>query len=703
MNGRHSLPAEVYALVEQTPATVLLEGKPDRSESGGKPWTRLFTSPLQICLAHTAEEIADLFVTIERAVAKGKFAAGFFTYECGSAFEPKAGMKPPPAGMPLAWFGIYERGYSFDHETGTFVDGEPPELERLRFERGHGSGHELTATESSQKVSGALAPEEIEAEFSLTESDYARRIAAIHEWVRAGDVYQLNFTAPFRVKATGSVAAHYERLRRRQPVDYAAFLHWQPGHHILSFSPELFFRVDHEGDTRRIETRPMKGTARRGRTTREDREISEWLRNDAKNRSENLMIVDLLRNDLGRLARFGTVHAEELFRVERYTTLWQMTSTVRAELRPGVGLHDIFRALFPSGSITGAPKVRAMQLIAQLEEEPRGVYTGAIGFFSQRQSVFNVAIRTLALSGGEGVFGAGSGIVIDSNSDEEFRECMLKASFLTGPAHRSTACSNLPDDLFLIETMLWNGGYPLLELHLDRLSDSADYFGFVCDRAAIRAALEQHARRFADAAPSSPRRVRLLLDAVGNLQITSEALAPGSSAHLRQSSSAHLPQNCHPERVRTPQRTNESKDLQLLSFAPESASTAATATPARVCISPQRTDPADPTLYHKTTQRPIYALEYQQAVRNGFDDVLFQNLRGEVTEGAISNIFIEKDGRWSTPPIECGLLAGVFRRHLLETRPEIEERVLTLDDLRSADAVYLTNAVRGLRRVEIVW
>ena len=182
----------------------------------------------------------------------------------------------------------------------------------------------------------------------------------------------------------------------------------------------------------------MKGTARRGRTTREDREIAEWLRNDPKNRSENVMIVDLLRNDLGRVARTSTVHADRLFDVERYATLWQMTSTVSAELRPEVGIHEIFRALFPSGSVTGAPKVRAMQLLAALEDTPRGVYTGAIGFFSPRQSVFNVAIRTLELEGGRGTMGAGSGIVIDSDAAEEYRECLLKASFLTGPAHRTT-------------------------------------------------------------------------------------------------------------------------------------------------------------------------------------------------------------------------------------------------------------------------
>jgi anthranilate/para-aminobenzoate synthase component I len=244
-------------------------------------------------------------------------------------------------GQPLAWFGIYERGYNFDHETGDFLGEEPPELARFRADREAGE----TAADSRQR---AEPDPPIMAEFAIAESEYAQRIAAIHEWIRAGDVYQLNFTAPWRVAmraespgrvafdepVPGNVAALYAQLRGRQPVDYGAFLHWQEGRRILSFSPELFFRVDAEGGLRRIVTRPMKGTAARGRTTREDRAIAEWLRNDPKNCSENLMIVDLLRNDLGRLAKFGTVQTEKLFAVERYPTLWQMTSTVRAELRP---------------------------------------------------------------------------------------------------------------------------------------------------------------------------------------------------------------------------------------------------------------------------------------------------------------------------------------------------------------------------------
>ena len=253
MNQRHSLPVEVYALVEQTPATVLLEGgKSNYSEADQLPWTRLFTAPFRVCAAYRAAEIPGIFAAIQTAVDAGWCAAGFFSYECGTCFEPLAKTRACREGQPLAWLGIYKRSYAFNHETGRFVDGEPPELTRF------GPRQEASGDAAAGREFAADAEPRITAEFSLTESEYARRIAAIHEWIRAGDVYQINFTAPFQVKTSGSVAALYARLRPRQPVDYGAFLHWLPGRHILSFSPELFFRIDHHGLSRRIVTRPMK-------------------------------------------------------------------------------------------------------------------------------------------------------------------------------------------------------------------------------------------------------------------------------------------------------------------------------------------------------------------------------------------------------------------------------------------------------------
>jgi len=592
MSPVHSLPATVYALVERAPGTVLLESATPPAQAGAEHLSRLFTAPSRILAVDDSAEIPELFAEIEKAVAAGCFAAGFFAYECSGFFEPTVPVRARPAGQPLAWIGLYPQCHVFNHLTGKFVHCDPPGLVGL------------AAPEEGPALSEPLASRVI------TAQQYADRIAAIHEWIRSGDVYQLNFTFPLHVAAAGSPAALYARLSRRQPVEYGAFLHTHPGQHILSFSPELFFRLDAAGGARRITTRPMKGTAARGRNTREDRDGAQWLHNDEKNRSENLMIVDLLRNDLGRLCRFGSVRVEDLFAVERYETLWQMTSTVTGELRGDVGFQQIFRALFPCGSVTGAPKVRAMQLLAALEPQPRGLYTGAVGFFSQEQTVFSVAIRTLELACASGKMGVGSGIVIDSDAAAEFRECALKAEFLT----RSE--ESFPSQFQLIETMLWRDGFPLLPLHLDRLEDSAGYFGFSCERAAVEEALLAHARGFAGKAP---RKVRLLLARDGTLDITTEVL---------------------------PSHT----------VAPKMA---------RACLASEHTDSRDRMLFHKTTHRPLYARAFKKATEAGYDDVLFLNQRGQVTEGAISNVFIETGGRWFTPPVECGLLAGVFRRHLL--------------------------------------
>jgi len=616
MNRWHPLPAELYTFVENTPGTILLE----TSRPGASRFSRLFTGPLSVLEARTPADLNALFAAVEDAIRHDRFAAGFFAYECGQCFEPSAAQRHIPSVGLLAWFGIYERCLVFDHHAGTFL-GDPPN--RL------------------DEPPNPASPPLPALSFSLDQTEYSSRIAQIHNWIRAGDVYQLNFTFPIHGEIRETPAQLYARLQAAQPVEYGAFLNCQSGDYVLSLSPELFFRVEADGDSRCITTRPMKGTAHRGRTSAEDRDIAAWLAHDQKNRAENVMIVDLIRNDLGRVCAYGSVHVDKLFEVERFPTLWQMTSTIRGELLPGARYIDIFRALFPCGSVTGAPKIRAMQLIAQLEDNPRGLYTGSIGFFSRHQSVFNVAIRTLAIHAGRATMGLGSGIVIDSDPAAEFRECRLKADFLTRSA----------EPFSLIETMLWdNNGFPLLGLHLDRLEDSAHYFGFACDRAAIQSALLDRAAAFPD---PRPRRVRLLLDANSAIHIDSELLASPPAA---------IP--C-------------------------------------VCIASERTDPADAFLFHKTTRRALYNRTFAAASAAGFADILFFNTHDQLTEGAISNVIIEKAGRWYTPPISCGLLPGIYRRHLLQTRAGIEERIVTPADLRSADAVYLCNALRGLRKVEL--
>ncbi len=651
MNRWHSPPAEIYSLVEFTPASILLEcARPAPLDPSIDPHapssnprrehchTRLFTGPLRVLKAHQPADLPALFAEIEVAVAAGFYAAGYFAYECGAFFEPTAAPAEPSTEtgqlaqlstqQPIAWFGIYNPPALFDHRTGEFLHAEPPTL-------GHPSAPDPAL---DQLLACSL---------EIDQADYAARVEAILEKIRAGDIYQLNFTIPLRVQAPGSSAALYRRLHARQPAPYAAFLHTEPNQRILSFSPELFFHLQNQ-ERNRITTRPMKGTAPRGRTTSEDRAAANFLRNDPKNRAENVMIVDLLRNDLGRVCNYGTVETRDLFAVERYPTLWQMTSTVTGELRPDATFQQIFRALFPSGSVTGAPKVRAMQLISEFESVPRGVYTGAIGYFSPQESVFSVAIRTLSLDGDTGSMGIGSGIVIDSDPAAEFRECQLKAQFLTQPDHR------LPTDFSLVETLLWDGGYPLIELHLARLADSAAYFGFPCERWEVRAALLAEEATFPD---RRPRKVRLLLSPDGALQIASEIL---------------------PERAANPK-------------------------PLRVALSAHRIDPLEPMFFHKTTHRPLYVEAFATASANGYDEILFVNDRGEVTEASNHNIFIERAGRLITPPVECGLIPGVHRQLILQTHPAVSQRRLTLDDFRKADAVFLSNAVRGLRLAVIDW
>jgi para-aminobenzoate synthetase/4-amino-4-deoxychorismate lyase len=351
------------------------------------------------------------------------------------------------------------------------------------------------------------------------------------------------------------------------------------------------------------------------------------------------MIVDLLRNDLGRICTMGSVHVEDLFTIERYETLLQMTSTVAGTLRPDLTFYDIFRALFPSGSITGAPKIRTMQIIRDLEQHARGIYTGAIGHISpNRSATFNVAIRTLTLNNGHAAMGVGGGIVADSDPAAEYRECLLKASFLT----------HAPNDFQLIETILWNGAFDLLTEHLDRLAASAAYFNFTFDRDAIITQLKSQAVTFE---PNVKYRVRLLLDDAGTTTITS------------------IPLTTKPTGL--------------------------------ICLSTEATSSTDLFLHHKTTRRTLYDRLYQQAIAQNCDDVIFFNERGELTEGAICNIFLRKGNTLFTPPLTSGVLPGIYRRYILETNPHAKEKVLTLEDLHTADTIYICNSVRGMNEVKL--
>jgi para-aminobenzoate synthetase/4-amino-4-deoxychorismate lyase len=611
----HQLPQQLHSLVASCSDSVLLQTcrfDPSNRRSF------LFLDPVHTVAAYTLEEIPALFQQIENSLAEGFHAAGFLSYECGYHFEHFESVALDQQRFPLAWFGIYRKPLIYDHETGCF-DGDSP----------------LPSSENKpQKASARFAAS---IALAISEVDYSEKIERIKEYIRAGETYQVNFTNKVSVPADMDSDVAFATLLRQQPVAYTAFLN-VAGHHILSLSPELFFKIE-QG---RIITRPMKGTMPRGLDTAEDLQAAIRLQNDEKNRCEHVMIVDLLRNDLGRICTMGSVQMDDIFSVEKYETLLQMTSTISGTLRPGLTYYDIFRGMFPSGSITGAPKIRTMQIIHELEDTPRGIYTGSIGYMSpDGSSTFNVAIRTLDLKEGKAQMGVGGGIVADSDPQDEYRECLLKAKFLT----RSRR------DFQLIETMLWNGEFRFISTHLDRMESSASYFGFGFSRAAIESQLIAESSVFKR---EDFYRVRLLLDEAGDLTITC---------------STHVP-----------------------TTAPQ---------PGLIQLSIERTSSTDVFLRHKTTHRELYESQYAKCRVDGFDEVIFLNERGEVTEGAISNIFIQRAGKLLTPPLSSGVLPGVFRRHLLQTDTRSEEVTLTLQDLESANAIYLCNSLRGLREVKL--
>lgn len=556
-------------------------------------WRR-FANPARVIAAERSQDVVPAIREIERAVEEeGFFAAGYLAYEAGAAYGLDT-HTPNPDGLPLLWFGLFRRWEPI----------APPQP---------GGAYRF----------GAWRP-------SLDYANYAAAIDRIKETIAAGYTYQANFTFQLQAAFAGDPWALFADLSGAQRANYCAYV--DLGRHVIcSASPELFFRQ--EGET--LEARPMKGTAPRGLTTADDRRQIEWLRSSEKNQAENVMIVDMIRNDFGRVARPGSVHVPALFTIERYPTLLQMTSTVTAQT--GATLAGVLAATFPCASITGAPKVRTMELLRQLEREPRGVYTGAIGAIAPgRRAQFSVAIRTAVIDRVEGraAYGVGSGIVWDSDPAAEYDECLLKARVLAAPRQTTT-------DFRLIETLRWtpDEGYFLLHRHLERLADSAEYFGFRCDREAVALALAELAAGLA-----GPSKARLLLDRIGRIEVEASPLPA-------------LP-----------------------------------AGPARVGLARRPIASDDVRLYHKTTRREPY--EAARASRPDCDDVILWNERGELTEASVANIILELDGRQVTPPVTSGLLAGTLRAHLLAAG-EIVEGALRPDDLARASRLWLINSVRG--------
>ena len=604
----------------------------------------LFLDPIEKLTCRQDDDPAAFLDRVQERQQQGLYLAGYLSYELGYLLEPcLAGSFRPrlrsgagPA-LPLAELGVFRTAQVYDH------------LAEAAF------GNHAWPAGAKQSVTAAGFNID-NLRLNLEEPEYLEAIARIKSYIGTGDTYQVNFTLKMLFDFTGSPREFYGSLRRNQSVAYGGFIK-SGGTTILSFSPELFFRK--QGGI--ITVRPMKGTMRRGRTVAEDREFAGFLHNDVKNRSENVMIVDLLRNDLGRLSRMGGVNVQSLFDVETYETLLQMTSTIKGKLHQPMSLADMFRALFPCGSVTGAPKIRTMEIIRELEVEDRSVYTGAIGYISpDGDAVFNVPIRTVVLQGSRGEMGIGSGIVWDSDPVGEWEECKLKGRFLMNPA----------PEFKLIETLLWHPepGYWLLDLHLGRLAESAGYFLFPCDTGAVRKSLAGLAESFRAAGPAENRRVRLTLARDGEIDLSAVELGEGP----------------------------------LPAIDPPALQPAKPADLPKVMFSDIRTDSNSPYLFHKTTIRKPYDEERTRAAAGGIYEVLFLNEREEVTEGSFTNIFVLRGGRLITPPVSCGLLPGILRQHLFLEYPDlVREEILSPRDVEQAEAVFVGNSVRGLVQVQL--
>ena len=547
-------------------------------------------SPTGILVASKIGEVRSILRQAVAAADRGSVVAGFVTYEAAPAFDPVMQVRQESC-PPLVWFGVFDRAEILDRLPAPLKHPEPT----------------------------IWKP-------SWTATEYEKSIRSIHQHIARGDTYQVNLTLRLEAELQGDPWHLFRSLCHGQRSDCCAYV--DTGDLVLcSASPELFFSLEND----RIRCRPMKGTAARGRTLEEDLEQAQWLRDSAKNRAENVMIVDMVRNDLGRIADPATVRVVRLWDLEKYPSVYQLTSTIEAQTESSV--EEIFTALFPCASITGAPKIRAMEIIRYLETEPRGVYTGAIGFIGPgRRARFNVAIRTVQIDprARRATYGTGGGIVWDSVAAEEWQECRTKALVLKSP----------PPEFQLLETLRWDPdeGFFLLDRHLARLQASAEYFDYPFD---LQTAAQQLAE-YAECLSRQPLRARLLLDSRGELQIETDPLnhEPG---------------------------------------------------PWRLALAIEPIDTTDPFLFHKTTHRQAY--RHHQDRFPHHQDVLLWNERREITESTLANVVVRFAERLLTPPLESGLLAGTFRAELLE-RGEIVPAVIHLEDLRSADEILLINSVR---------
>ena len=555
----------------------------------------IFSQPVKELKTRELAEVRAILQEVEDWQKKGFYAVGYVSYEAAPAFEEKLQVhKAPLLGEYLIYFTIHDR---------------------------------------ADEAPFPLAYDEVEMpaqwQSLTTEQEYEKAIATVHHHIRQGDTYQVNYTVQLSAELNPQDSwAIYNRLVVEQNAAYNAYVEHDE-QAILSISPELFFE-EHRGE---LTTRPMKGTTNRGLTVAADLEQADWLRQDPKNRAENMMIVDLLRNDMNRISEIGSERVEQLCQAEQYSTVWQMTSTIKSQLRPEIGLGEIFQALFPCGSITGAPKISTMKIIKETEKAARGVYCGTVGIcLPDQRRIFNVAIHTIQLEDGKAIYGVGGGITWDSTWESEYIETQQKSAVL----YRKN-----PQFVLITTGKIEEGRLTFQDQHLKRLREAARYFAYPFDEEKLKVELNQ---TLAELDPSTDYRLRISIAKSGKM-------------------------------------TCKLEKLQAL---PEAF--------CKAILVPQNTNLQRPFTYFKTSYRPHLDLGQQEQI--------YYNSQGQLLESSIGNLVLQLDGHLYTPPVELGLLDGIYRQHLLATG-QATERSLSLDDLKSAEKIYACNALRGLYELEI--
>ena len=553
-----------------------------------------FTKPIKELKTRNLAQVKDLLAQVEDYQQQGYYVVGYVSYEAAPAFEEKLAVHPAPLmGEYLLYFTVHD---------------------------------------SVEKSIIPLTYDEIDMPSNWKEEtskeEYEKAIAQIHHHLRQGDTYQVNYTVQLKQAVTANPFAIYNRMVVEQEAGYNAYVEHDEMA-VISMSPELFF--EQKGCD--LTTRPMKGTTKRGLTNQEDLDQAAWLEQDPKNRSENMMIVDLLRNDMNRLSEVGSEHVERLCQVEQYSTVWQMTSTIKSQVRPDVDLVEVFRSLFPCGSITGAPKIATMEIIKNLEPQARGVYCGTIGILLPNgRRIFNVAIRTIQLHKGQAIYGVGGGITWDSTWESEYREVHQKAAVL----YRKQV------PFQLITTGKISQKHLLFkEEHIDRLRNAGRYFAYPFNPENLLQRIDAECQA---CHVEKDYRLRISISKSGDIDLCCQELTPLSPAFCQ----------------------------------------------AQLCL--QERSLKTPFTYFKTTYRPHLTVAKQEKI--------YHNENGELLETSIGNLVLQIAGKLYTPPINLGILPGIYRQHLLE-KGKVEEKVLTLEELARAEAIYGCNAVRGLYKLSL--